>query len=349
MLKASIIPYSLEFIIPGGTSRGILKTKDTYFLILQDGLKVGIGECALFKGLSYDDVPTYENKLQEVVVKINNRVSLDELLRSLKNWPSIQFGVEMAFKSLTANNQFRLFQNDFSTGKKGIEINGLVWMGDWSFMKNQLEQKIEFGFSCIKIKIGAIDFESELDLLRKLRKEYSSNEIEIRVDANGAFTSENVRKKLAKLAEFDLHSIEQPIKQGQAEEMARLCESPDIPIALDEELIGVIDSEDKKELLNQINPQFVVLKPALLGGFAGTDEWIELAQNSKIGWWVTSALESNIGLNAIAQYVAAKKPKMPQGLGTGQLFSNNIPSPLELRSDQLWYGNDNWDLSQLEL
>ena len=347
MLKASIIPYSLNFLVPGGTSRGILRSKDTFILKIESGSKIGYGECALFKGLSVDDRPNYELKLEEVTNDINNEKNLSQILEGLKNWPSIQFGIEVAFRSLHSKNPFYLFDNKFSNRKSGIEINGLVWMGEWEYMKEQLREKLKSGFTCIKIKIGAIDFDRELDLLRKIRQDYAANEVEIRVDANGAFTSNNVLQKLEQLSKYTIHSIEQPIKQGQLEEMAKLCENPIIPIALDEELIGVIEYEKKRRILEQISPQYIILKPALIGGFSGSDEWIELAEDKNIGWWLTSALESNIGLNALAQYIASKNTAMPQGLGTGQLFSNNFPSPLELQSNHLWYRSNDWDLSLL--
>ena len=349
MLKAQYFPYRLKFNFLAGTSRGILKTKLTYFITLSDGVKFGIGECSLFKGLSYDDNSDYENELIEVISKLENEVSISVIIEDLKEWPSIQFGIETAFLSFKADNPFYLFDNNFSNQLSGIEINGLVWMGDWEFMYNQLKEKLELGHSCIKIKIGAINFEKELDLLKKIRNEFSEKEVEIRLDANGAFSPKIVVEKLKSLAKYKIHSIEQPIRTKQIKEMKLLCENPIIPIALDEELIGVVDIQKKESLLREIKPQYIILKPALVGGFTGCNEWINLAKSVDINWWITSALESNIGLNAIAQYVASKNNTMPQGLGTGGLFSNNISSPLELRKNRLWYGNSKWDLSLLNL
>ncbi|MGB7786581.1 MAG: o-succinylbenzoate synthase, partial [Salinimicrobium sp.] len=227
--------------------------------------------------------------------------------------------------------------SEFTRGNKAIPINGLVWMGEERFMKEQIIQKIEQGFSCIKLKIGAIDFETEIGLLKYIRKEFSSEEIEIRVDANGAFSASEAMEKLKKLSELELHSIEQPVKQGQWELMAQLCEKTPLPIALDEELIGITGVTKKQELLQTIKPQYLIFKPSLIGGFRGTDEWISLAEKQKTGWWITSALESNVGLNAIAQYTFSTNNPMPQGLGTGGLYTNNFEAPLEVEKGHLWY------------
>ena len=257
MLKAQYFPYTLKFNFPAGTSRGILKTKLTYFITLSDGVNFGIGECSLFKGLSYDDNADYENKLIEVISKLENEVSISVIIEDLKEWPSIQFGIETAFLSFKADDPFYLFDNNFSNQLSGIEINGLVWMGDWEFMYNQLKEKLELGYSCIKIKIGAINFEKELDLLKKIRNEFSEKEIEIRLDANGAFSPKIVVEKLKSLAKYKIHSIEQPIRAKQIKEMKILCENPIIPIALDEELIGVVDFQKKESLLREIKSQYI--------------------------------------------------------------------------------------------
>jgi len=258
-------------------------------------------------------------------------------------FPSIQFGVEMAFRSLASKTPFLLFPSEFTIGEKAIPINGLVWMGEKSFMKEQIVDKIEQGFSCIKLKIGAIDFNAELDLLKYIRTEFSSEDIELRVDANGAFSSSEALEKLKRLSEYKIHSIEQPIKQGQVEAMAALCRKTPIPIALDEELIGVTSVTNKQEILQIIKPQYVIFKPSLIGGFKGTQEWLDLAENLNIGWWVTSALESNIGLNAIAQWTFTKNSPMPQGLGTGGLYTNNFDSPLQVRNGSIAYDPEiNW-------
>lgn len=333
MLKASFEKHILHFKNPGGTSRGVLTKKSTYFITISHGKNTAVGEAALFKGLSADDVPHYEEKLQEVCNNIEDYK--DNYHTSLKAYPSIVFGLEQAFLKLKNKANF-CFDNDFTQGKKGIPINGLIWMGTQKIMQQQIEQKLEQGFTCIKMKIGAIDFDKEIALLQQLRKQFPASKLELRVDANGAFIPNEALEKLKQLATLQLHSIEQPIRQGQPAEMERLCASTPLPIALDEELIGVFELEHKKELLNKIKPQYIILKPALVGGFKSCDEWINLAQKRNIGWWITSALESNIGLNAIAQYTAGKNTTMYQGLGTGQLFTNNTPSTLNIKEASLW-------------
>ncbi len=333
--------YILNFKNPSGTSRGVLKTKETWFIVLEHDEKRGVGECGLFRGLSIDDRPDYEEKLQWVCKHIN--LGLDVLVKQLIEFPSIQFGLEMAFKSLKSENEFELFPSDFTKSKASIPINGLIWMGSEEFMKQQIKDKISSGFNCIKMKIGAIDFQTEINLIRSIRKEFSSKDIELRVDANGAFSKNEALEKLKVLSEFDLHSIEQPIKQGQIEDMAKLCEVTPLPIALDEELIGVFTVTKKQGLLQTINPQYIILKPSLIGGFKGSDSWISMAENQNIGWWITSALESNVGLNTIAQYTYSKQSDLPQGLGTGALFANNFDSPLQVKNGTLQYNNSiNW-------
>ncbi|WP_159950500.1 o-succinylbenzoate synthase [Polaribacter septentrionalilitoris] len=335
MIKAEYKKYILIFKNPSGTSRGILRTKETWFIILKEGDKIGFGETGLFRGLSVDNVADYEKKLNWVCENIH--LDLNKLLVELIHFPSIQFGLEQAFLSLQSNTPYELFPSEFTSGKESININGLVWMGDKSFMKKQIQEKLKTGFSCIKMKIGAIDFDTEVDLLKSIRKEFSSKEIELRVDANGAFSSNEALEKLQILSELELHSIEQPIKQGQLQEMARLCEQTPLPIALDEELIGVFTEDKKKAIIKSINPQYVILKPSLIGGFKGSKEWIKFAEENNTSWWITSALESNIGLNAIAQFTYTLQNKMPQGLGTGGLFTNNFESPLEVKNGNLTY------------
>lgn len=348
MIKATFKHYTLNFKNPSGTSRGILKTKDTWFIILKKDGKTGIGECGMFKGLSIDDRPDYEDKLQWTCININ--LGVDMLDAELVEFPSIQIGLEMAFKSLESVDGFNLFPSRFTQNQASIPINGLIWMGDKAFMKQQIKDKLNAGFSCIKLKIGAIDFSSEIELLKSIRHEFSAKDIELRVDANGAFTPQEALEKLKRLSEFDLHSIEQPIKQGQWNAMAKLCESTPLPIALDEELIGIYSEEKKKELLSVINPQYIILKPTLVGGFSGSESWIKLAENKNIKWWITSALESNIGLNAIAQWTFTLHNKSPQGLGTGSLFSNNFDSPLVVKNGTLHYENNrNWNTFLLDI
>ena len=334
-MKATYQKYILNFKQASGTSRGILKTKETFFLKLIDEDKIGIGECGVFKGLSIDDRPDYEEKLNWLCQNINSNI--DSLLVELIEFPSIQFGLEQAVISLKSNNPFELFPSKFTQSKEAININGLIWMGSETFMKQQIEEKLKAGFSTIKMKIGAIDFETELGLLKSIRNHFSSKEIELRVDANGAFKPNEALEKLKRLSEFEIHSIEQPIKQGQLSVMADLCLRTPLPIALDEELIGVFNVTKKQELLQIINPQYIILKPSLVGGFKGSEEWINLAEKQHIGWWITSALESNIGLNAIAQWTYNLGNKMPQGLGTGSLFTNNFESPLEVQNGHLHY------------
>lgn len=346
-MKATFKKYLLNFKNPSGTSRGILRTKETWFLFLEDEGKWGVGECGLFIGLSFDDVPEYEDKCAWVSENIN--LGETELLKQLKDFPSIQFGVEQAFISLHSKNPFHLFDSTFLNDQKPISINGLVWMGDKAFMHQQIEDKLRDGFSCIKMKIGAIDFDTEIALLKSIRQRYSKESIELRVDANGAFSPQEALSKLEILSKLDLHSIEQPIKQGQVEEMKMLCSKTPLPIALDEELIGVVDVTKKAALLQTIQPQYIILKPSLVGGFAGSGEWISIAEKNNIDWWVTSALESNIGLNAIAQWTATLDNEMPQGLGTGSLFTNNIESPLEVNQGGLFYNNSKkWNTNLIE-
>ncbi|MFD0763142.1 o-succinylbenzoate synthase [Lutibacter aestuarii] len=336
-MKATYQKYTLIFKQASGTSRGVLKTKETYFLKLYEDTKIGIGECGLFKGLSADDKPDYEEKLKWLCNNINHNI--EELLLKLKEYPSIQFGLEQAYLSLKSLNSFELFPSKFTQTKDSICINGLIWMGSEAFMKQQIKEKLEVGFSTIKMKIGAIDFNSELSLLKSIRDEFNPKEITLRVDANGAFKPNEALEKLKKLSEFQIHSIEQPIQQGQPYEMANLCSKSPIPIALDEELIGVFDVTRKQELLQIIQPKYIILKPSLVGGFRGSEKWINLAEKSNIGWWITSALESNIGLNAIAQWTYNLGNKIPQGLGTGSLFTNNFESPLEVKKGHLFYNN----------
>lgn len=344
MIIASYKQYILNFKQASGTSRGVLKTKETWFLILNSEGKQGIGECGVFRGLSVDDRPDYEDKLKWLCKNIH--LDLDFLLNELIEFPSIQFGLEMAMKSFNGKHQFELFPSKFTESTDSIPINGLIWMGSEAFMKQQITDKIAAGFSCIKMKIGAIDFQTEINLLKSIRKEFTSKDIELRVDANGAFLPSEALEKLKILSDLDLHSIEQPIKQGQIQEMTQLCKETPLPIALDEELIGVFSVTNKQTLLQTIKPQYIILKPSLVGGFNGSDSWVEIAEKNNIGWWITSALESNVGLNAIAQYTYNKQSKLPQGLGTGGLFTNNFDCPLQVKNGTLRYNNKiNWNFN----
>ena len=345
-MKATYKKYVLNFKRPSGTSRGVMSEKETWFLFLEENGKIGIGECGILRSLSIDDRPDYEEKLKWVCHNIH--LGKDQLWEELMEFPSIQFGVEMAFLSLQSKTPFELFPSEFIEGTKNMLINGLVWMGEELFMKTQIEEKLAQGFSCIKLKIGAIDFEKELGLLQFIRQNFDAKTIEIRVDANGAFGLNEALDKLNQLAGFELHSIEQPIQKNHTDKMSELCKIAPFPIALDEELIGVFEIENKIELLTKIKPQYIILKPSLVGGFKGTLEWIAIAESLNIGWWITSALESNIGLNAITQFTFTLQNPLPQGLGTGGLYTNNFDCPLEIKKGRIAYNpNLVWNISNL--
>ena len=343
-MKATYKKYILNFKRPSGTSRGVMTEKETWFLILEENGKIGIGECGILRTLSIDDRPDYEEKLQWVCQNIH--FGKDQLWEALMEFPSIQFGVEMAFLSLQSKTPFDLFPSEFTAGKKNMLINGLVWMGEEQFMKTQIEEKLAQGFSCIKLKIGAIDFDKELGLLRFIRQNFDAKTIEIRVDANGAFGLNEALDKLIQLSDYKLHSIEQPIQKNNTDNMSELCRNTPFPIALDEELIGVFGIENKEQLLTKIQPQYIILKPSLVGGFKGTLEWISLAEKLNIGWWITSALESNVGLNAITQFTFTLNNSMPQGLGTGGLYTNNFDCPLYIENGRIHYNpNLSWEVT----
>ena len=344
-MKARHTQINLQFKFPAGTSRGVLLHKPSSFLVLeQDGL-TGIGECSTIPDLSIDPMEFYKQKLNEVCKWINDGNNPENI--DLSAFPSIAFGLETALLDLKANGSKKLFPSDFTEGKTGIPINGLVWMGDKEFMQKQITEKIAAGYQCIKLKVGALDFETELEIIAGIRRHFSPEEIEIRLDANGGFTPEDALKKLEKLAVYHIHSIEQPIKQGQLDAMADICKHSPIPIVLDEELIGV-KSADKELIIEKTKPAYIILKPSLLGGFKQSEEWIRLAEKHQAKWWITSALEANIGLNTIAQWTYTLDSELPQGLGTGQLYHNNIPSPLEIRDAKLFYQTKNdWDLSAI--
>lgn len=330
-MTAKYYQYILNFKRPGGTSRGILHTKETFILEVFENDKKGIGECGLFRGLSYDDVPEYEEKLKWLCENINE--DYEFLKEELRNFPSIWFGYEQALLNIK-NGSDIYFPSNFTEGNASIKINGLIWMGSTEFMEEQIEEKLKLGFDCIKLKIGT-DWNSEKKILKELREKFPAKKLELRVDANGAFSFEEAKEVLKELSDLKIHSIEQPIKAGNTEQMKLLCAETATPIALDEELIGVVNASEKIKLLETIKPQYIILKPSLVGGFSGCDEWISAAENFGIDWWITSALESNIGLNAIAQYTFTKGNPLPQGLGTGSLFTNNFESSLLLTGDQL--------------
>ena len=344
-LQATYESHKLIFKFEAGTSRGVLKEKQTYLLTIQDRHQqncVGIGEAGPLAGLSVDDHPDFEKWLQAACHQLGkfelprSQTEVQEILNELDpQAPAIRFAVESALLDLHEGGQQLLFPGGFTQGHQGIPINGLIWMGSKDFMKQQIDQKLDEGYSCLKLKIGALDFEEECSILHYIRTRYPQKLI-LRVDANGAFQPQEAMKKLHQLARYKLHSIEQPVSRGQWDLLNDLCRNSPVPIALDEELIGLKDLDSKNELMAAIRPQYLVLKPTLLGGFMQTKQWIELAQDQNVGWWITSALESNIGLNAIAQFTASQVYEGHQGLGTGQLFTNNLPTKLYIEQGHLY-------------
>jgi o-succinylbenzoate synthase len=347
MISTKIYMHDLVFRFPAKTSRNTLTKKTVWYIQVFDENNpqtFGLGECNMLKGLSLDDIKNYDREIEKWCAGINEKEILNN--PELKLLPSIRFGIETALLDLKTGGNRILFNTGFTAGRGTIPINGLIWMGDFEFMNRQLEEKLKAGYACIKIKIGAIDWEDELALLKKIRKQYPPDVIQIRLDANGAFKNDFAMKKLYELAPFAIHSIEQPIRPGQYDAMHNLILDSPIPIALDEELIPHTSYKAKKDLIAFLKPHFIVLKPSLLGGFKSVNEWIELAGSHHIDWWMTSALESNIGLNAIAQYTSTMENQNYQGLGTGQLYNNNIDSPLSINSGVLSYNTKkNWDLS----
>jgi o-succinylbenzoate synthase len=349
MIKARIAYRDFQFLHPATTSRGTFLNKKVYYLILyhtDDPTIAGIGECSLFRGLSFDDRKGFEIRLQQVIDRINlGDYGLDA---TLVEWPSISFALETAWKDIRVNGSKILFPSGFTNGKDSIGINGLIWMGSREEIIKQIREKLEDGFTCLKLKLGALSFDEELDILQMLRKDYPPEDLEIRVDANGAFKPKAAMEILKILSDYDLHSIEQPIPPGHTEAMASLCLNSPIAIALDEELIGKHTTSEKRKILETIKPQYIVLKPGLLGGMSACAEWIRLAGIAGTDWWITSSLETNIGLNAISQWTYTLQNPMTQGLSTGSLYVSNIPSPLYLYGDRLCYDPDrNWDLSDL--
>ena len=342
MRKITITSKLLHFLQPAGTSRGVYNTRLSFYLKLTSDEQpdvVGVGECATLPDLSCDAMPPneYERKLRTFCDEYERTGVID--YEAMRAYPSMLFGLETAVAQFNAKGSLNFFDTPFGRGEEGIPINGLVWMGTFEEMFERLEAKLKAGFRCIKIKIGAIDFDRELQLIRHIRSTFSRNDVELRVDANGGFTPEEALSRMEALVQYDIHSIEQPIKQHQWAEMARLCAATPLSIGLDEELIGVNERQKKIELLDTIRPQYIVLKPSLHGGMAGTEEWIQLARERNIGSWITSALESNVGLNAIAQLTASiygTNIRHAQGLGTGQLFADNIEMPLKVIGDKLW-------------
>jgi o-succinylbenzoate synthase len=336
-LKTKIIPYTLIFRRPAQTSKSVYLEHKVWYIKIFDEKETdrfGIGECAPLPNLSCDYSAEYEEVLACYCREFEQTGTID--FEELRNSPSIAFGFETAILHYESKS-YKFFDTPFSRSEKGIDINGLIWMGDYDFMVEQIDNNLNKGFRCIKLKIGGIDFDEELKLLKYIRRKYSENEIIIRLDANGAFSPVEAFEKLKRLSDFQIHSIEQPIKAGQWETLSELCANTPIPIALDEELIGINSFSDKKKLIENINPQYIVIKPSLHGGILGSNEWNKIAEEHHAGWWITSALESNIGLNSIAQWCAKFKNTLHQGLGTGNLYENNFPLPLFVNNGLLWY------------
>lgn len=353
-MKIDVVKYRFHFNFRAETSRGALTFKDSYFLKLTDDQNSeisGIGECGPLPGLS----PDFKEDLKSIFLHCDaafsglESIGLNQLKKMIPgNYPAVLFALETALMDLYNGGQRIIYNNQFYNGNLNIPINGLVWMGKKEEMQQRIETKLEEGFDCIKIKIGAINFEDELELIKYIRSKFSKEEITIRLDANGAFNPKNVISYLDQLEKYDIHSIEQPIMAGDWKAMQEVCKYAPFPIALDEELIGLHETDYKMKLLDEINPQYIVIKPSLVGGLRESEEWIQLASQRAVGWWITSALESNIGLNAIAQFTANQKLEMPQGLGTGQIYKNNIPSPLRIKNASLFYDPDKtWDMSSI--
>jgi o-succinylbenzoate synthase len=354
MLQTRTFSHTLNFNFPAGTSRGVMTSRPTHFIIIEQRGARGIGECAPLARLSEDDLPNLPMMIELVLQRIAKRPfprSAREVFQLVRdtvpaNLPSVRFGLETALLDLLHGGKRLVFPSVMRPEFAPLPINGLVWMGDRNFMQRQIDEKLAQGFRCLKLKIGAIDFADELRLLASIRQRYTKEAVTLRVDANGAFSAAEAMKKLKQLAKLNIHSIEQPIAPGQTKAMAALCRDSPVPIALDEELIGKHTREERSQLLDAIQPQYIILKPTLLGGIEAADDWVLLAENREVGWWATSALESNVGLNAIAQWVATHEPTLPQGLGTGQLYHNNIEAPIRIAEGHLHYDSIHaWDLS----
>jgi o-succinylbenzoate synthase len=347
MIRASYTTRPLVFKHPAGTSRGVLHEKMSWYIQLteKEGGH-GLGEVSFIPGLSVEDPHEMEIQLDHIC-KLVNRGEMNPL-QALPAFPGIQFALETAWKDLAGGGNRLLYPSEFTKGRTGIGTNGLIWMGDQAYMNRQISEKMKQGFRVLKLKVGALELDQELEVLKGIRSEYGWRDLEIRLDANGAWNPLQAPGHIQKFAEYDIHSIEQPIARGQAESMARLCASSPIPVALDEELIGIFSMGEKAAMLEAIKPSYIILKPGLLGGFSITEEWINMAESKEIGWWVTSALESSIGLNAIAQWTYNLKVSMPQGLGVGTLYTNNIASPLTMLGKELWHlPETGWDLQSL--
>jgi O-succinylbenzoate synthase len=349
MVRASYITYPLVFIRPAGTSRGVLEQKPCWFISLTTtGGQTGMGEVSFIPGLSLVGREEMETQLEHTCQLINSG-EIDPG-RALPSLPGVQFALETAMRDLETGGGQILYRSSFTEGVAGIPTNGLIWMGTKPFMVSQIREKMKLGFRVLKLKVGSLAFSEELELLRWIRSEFGADDLEIRLDANGAWTAAEAMEKMALFAPFFIHSIEQPIASGQLDAMAQICRDAAIPVALDEELIGITDPAEMNTLLERVRPAYLILKPGLLGGFLVTAQWIALAEAVGAGWWITSALESNIGLNAIAQWTWERGVNRHQGLGTGALYTNNLTSPLELRGEKLWFRPEQpWDLNPLRL
>jgi O-succinylbenzoate synthase len=349
MIRATYTAHPLVFVKPAGTSRGILEQKPCWFITLrsEEGI-TGMGEVSYIPDLSVEDEDEMEIQLHHLC-KLISRGEMDPL-QFLPSMPGVQFALESALRDMETGGKRIPYPSDFTNGQKGILTNGLIWMGAKPFMISQVREKMQLGFHVLKLKVGALDIREELEIVKWIRMEFGAGDLEIRLDANGAWSPDEAPERMEQFARFGIHSIEQPIAAGQIGALTRICLDPAIPVALDEELIGITDPAARSLLLEKVKPAYLILKPGLLGGFSVTASWIELARKQNIGWWITSALESNIGLNAIAQWTFQQGVTIPQGLGTGALYTNNIPSPLQMSGDQLWYrSNYDWDLKKLAL
>lgn len=351
--EAWIQTHTLIFKGPAGTSRGTLTQKPVAYIFLRDTNSgtIGIGECSTLQGLSPDHGSGYDQALNDLTEAINmGHQSLEGAYQAFQGWPSVQFGLEQAYLDWLNSGQRILFDTAFTRGTEGIPINGLIWMNDTATMRHAISEKLDQGFRCLKLKVGARNWVDEYELLQKVRQQYPLSELEIRVDANGAFQKEEAFSKLQQLAKLGVHSIEQPLPANAWEATAKLCAHPPVPVALDESLIGHETTDQKINLLEELHPQYIILKPSLIGGIRHANEWIQLAEDRGIGWWATSALESNIGLNAISQWVSGYNSKRFQGLGTGGLYTNNIPAPIRINNGYLYYKpHEKWDLNLLGL
>ena len=349
MIRATYITHPLIFIRPAGTSRGMLVEKPCLYIKLRSSRgETGLGEVSFIPGLSVEKQEDLEIQVHHIC-KLINRGEMDPG-QELPAMPGVKFALETALRDLETGGKQLLYPSEFTEGKAGIPTNGLIWMGTKAFMISQIREKIKLGFRVLKLKVGSLDFSEEMALLKWVRSEFGTADLEIRLDANGAWSPGEALKKIGRLSEYWIHSIEQPIAPGQLEALAQLCADSAIPVALDEELIGISDSRIRNELLEQVRPAYIILKPGLLGGFSVTAEWIALAEKYRAGWWITSALESNVGLNAIAQWTWEQGISRPQGLGTGALYTNNILSPLRMSGQQLWYLSEHkWELNSIGL